>query len=142
MKNYCTAILLVLLVGQVSSLALSRHEAYCKTCPAGYVKDRNDCRQVCPAGWANTMTTCLYDYGRGLGYDVIFGGGKARCESENGGGNCEQFGMAYYPKCRAGFTAEGCCICRNQAPPASCSAAGMNPGNPAQSSCTKKLITC
>ena len=39
-------------------------------------------------------------------------GARGRCEGDNGGGGtCEQDGAMCYPKCKAGFTKVGCCIC-------------------------------
>jgi hypothetical protein len=58
------------------------------------------------------------EYGRGVGYPWQFGdslndnGMIQRCEAEHGSGKCEKYGLLYYPKCRAGYSAVGCCICR------------------------------
>ena len=56
-------------------------------------------------------------YGRGAGYPWRFGDGFndkgmfARCQKDNGAGNCEKFGAVVYPKCKTGFVPSGCCIC-------------------------------
>lgn len=59
-----------------------------------------------------------------------------RCEAANGKGNCEKNGLMYYPKCKSGFYAVGCCICRPSAP--NCPSVGLNPG--VDLSCAKKVI--
>lgn len=146
MKDYCTAILLVLLVGQVSSLALNRqHEAACTSCPAGYSLSGSDCKQNCPAGWASQADTCTFEYGRGIGFPWSFSDGFgndrgmfARCEARHGAGNCEKYGASVFPKCKAGYSRAGCCICRQVAP--NCGAAGLNSGSGLF--CNKKVTTC
>ena len=59
-----------------------------------------------------------YTYGRGVGYPWKFGdsfgslaGAKARCEAGEKSTGCEQSGLIWYPKCREGYHAFGCCIC-------------------------------
>jgi len=49
----------------------------------------------------------LEAYGRGVGYALWH---KSECESENPQG-CEKNGLLYYPKCKEGFYAFGCCVC-------------------------------
>ena len=145
MKDFCAVLLLVLLVAQVSSLALNRqHDAACATCPAGYSLSSGSCRQNCPGGWADQGASCKQqDYNRGSGFPWRIGdplndsGQIRRCEAANGPGNCEKWQNTYYPKCKAGYRAGGCCICR-AAP--DCNALGFNGGS--GSSCTKKVITC
>lgn len=145
MKNYCIAVLLVLLVAQASSLALNKHEAACTTCPAGYSLSGSDCQQNCPAGWAKQATTCTLDYGRGAGFPWKYGdsmgnisGMISRCEKVFGQGNCEKYGAVVYPKCRAGYSTFGCCLCRQVAP--DCNGLGFNGGSGAF--CNRKIITC
>ena len=58
-----------------------------------------------------------------------------RCESANGQGKCEKWGAVVYPKCKAGFSPFGCCICRPAKP--NCNALGMNPG--IDLSCAKRI---
>jgi hypothetical protein len=58
-----------------------------------------------------------------------------RCEAAHGKGKCEKNGLMYYPKCKSGFYAFGCCICRPSAP--NCPSLGMNPG--VDLSCAKKI---
>lgn len=36
----------------------------------------------------------------------------SRCEADNGVGKCEKYGLIVYPKCRTGYTNDGCCICK------------------------------
>ncbi|KAJ6649527.1 hypothetical protein Bhyg_04763 [Pseudolycoriella hygida] len=50
-------------------------------------------------------------YGRGAGYALW---DKGKCEREHG--SCEQNGLLHYPKCRAGFSPVGCCICSPNCP--------------------------
>lgn len=38
------------------------------------------------------------------------------CEKDNGKGNCEQWGLMFYPKCKPGFHAVGCCVCSPDCP--------------------------
>jgi hypothetical protein len=103
-----------------------------------------DCHQACPtsAGWKDQGLFCrLAEYGRGGGYPWKFGDGfndngmSGRCQSDNGKGNCEKNGLMYYPKCRSGYSAFGCCICRPSAP--NCGALGYNGG--IDLSCAKKV---
>ena len=147
MKDFCIILILVLLVAQVSSLALNRqHDAACTTCPSGYSLSSGRCRQNCPGGWADLGTSCQQKhYSRGLGYPLQFGDpinnseALRKCEAANGPGNCERWQNTFYPKCKPGFTAGGCCICLAASNP-DCNAFGFNGG--LGSSCTKKVITC
>lgn len=73
----------------------------------------------------------------------------SRCEAANGKGNCENLGAIVYPKCKPGFYASGCCICKPSPP--KCQALGMNGGidlscakyvkigNPTPTSCAEGL---
>ena len=67
------------------------------------------CWQNCPDGFTDTGVDCLKPaaYGRGAGYALW---DEDKCEEENPQG-CEQYGLLYYPKCRDGYYAFGCCIC-------------------------------
>jgi hypothetical protein len=93
-------------------------------CPAGMYGLGPVCWQNCPAGWTNTGAHCTKpaSYGRGGGYPWQFGdplnddGMIARCEKDNGKGNCEKDGVIYYPKCKAGFHKVGCCVCSPDCP--------------------------
>jgi len=62
-------------------------------------------------------------YGRGVGYPWKFGDkfgsldqAKERCEKAEPLG-CEKSGLIYYPKCKQGYHAFGCCICVKDADP-------------------------
>lgn len=109
-------------------------------CPAGTKRSGFDCHSVCPDGMRDDGLFCrAAEYGRGAGYPLKFGelnldGARARCAAENPQG-CEQNGVIIYPKCKAGYEAFGCCICRPKQP--NCSALGMNPG--VDLSCAKKV---
>lgn len=62
---------------------------------------------------------------------------RSRCERDNGGpGTCEMNGLIFYPKCRSGYSAFGCCICRPPVP--NCPSLGLNPG--IDLSCARKII--
>jgi len=88
------------------------------------------CRHIgCPPGFTDDgVATCIKPeaYGRGVGYPWKFGdivsknGMLKRCEADYGVGNCEEYGLVIYPKCKSGFHNVGCCICSPDCP------AGMN----------------
>lgn len=68
------------------------------------------CVSTCPDGWLDHGLYCalgVYNYGRGAGYT---GWRQKVCESENPQG-CEMSGWMWYPKCKQGYYAFGCCIC-------------------------------
>lgn len=89
-------------------------------CPSGYSRQGTlDCHQNCKQGWRDDGLFCrLAEYGRGTGYLWIIGDGLddsgmfQRCEDDHGKGNCEKNGLIVYPKCKPGYSAFGCCICR------------------------------
>lgn len=113
-------------------------------CPAGTVRFGFDCHTVCPDGFRDDGLFCrLPEYGRGLGYPWLLGdtllsysGMIRRCEADHGKDNCELNGLLYYPKCKPGYSAFGCCICRPPVP--DCSAYGLLSG--LDLSCLKKVI--
>lgn len=112
-------------------------------CPAGYSRYGFDCHQNCLAGWRDDGLFCrLAEYGRGAGYpywasDWFQSWPRVqRCEADHGVGNCEWWGAIVYPKCRAGFSPFGCCICRPNVP--NCIGLGFNGG--IDLSCAKKII--
>lgn len=83
------------------------------------------CLQPCPQGYRDDGLYCFKPkpYGRGTGYPWKFGdkpfnlnNAKKRCERRHGKGNCEKSGAIYYPKCREGYRAIGCCICSPRCP--------------------------
>ncbi len=93
-----------------------------KNCPGGYRDDGLYCGKPAP-------------YGRGAGYPQYIqcmppppGGGARRfcmpdttamaknCEKDNGAGNCEQWGLLWYPKCKPGFHNVGANICTPDCP--------------------------
>jgi hypothetical protein len=53
-------------------------------------------------------------YGRGAGYGIQSGDCDSalyvRCEAENGKDRCEKYGDIVYPKCKAGYKIDGCCL--------------------------------
>ena len=60
-----------------------------------------------------------------------------RCEADHGSGNCEKSGLIYYPKCTAGYSASGCCICRPSF--SSCTAEGYATDAKLDLSCRKDI---
>jgi microsomal dipeptidase-like Zn-dependent dipeptidase len=76
-------------------------------CRNGYKSIGLLCFENCRPGYNDDGLTCRAD---GLAL------AKAKCERENAQG-CEQYGLMYYPKCRAGFHAVECCVCSPNCPP-------------------------
>jgi hypothetical protein len=101
-----------------------------------------DCHSVCPDGMRDDGLFCrASEYGRGTGYAVHVmefdgDGMKARCEADHGRGQCEFWGAMAYPKCKAGYEAVGCCICRPVVP--DCDGLGL--GGRLDLSCAKKVV--
>ena len=102
-------------------------------CSAGYHRVGAVCRQNCPNGFRDMGYYCRIDprrYGRGAGYPWKFGdwfsdqGMRSRCERDHGANSCEKWGLVYYPKCKPGYTSDGCCICR--ATKIDCNALGLD----------------
>jgi hypothetical protein len=82
------------------------------------------CWEGCPSGYRDDGAFCAKPapYWRGTGYawewgDAAFdlSGARDRCVRDNPGG-CEQDGLLWYPKCRAGFHNFGCCVCTPNCP--------------------------
>jgi hypothetical protein len=101
-----------------------------------------DCHSVCPSDMRDDGLFCRKaEYGRGGGYPWKLGddfndkGMFRRCEAKQGEGNCEKNGLIVYPKCKPGYSAFGCCICRPEVP--DCGKLGLNPG--IDLSCAKKV---
>lgn len=101
-----------------------------------------DCSSICPAGFRDDGLFCRRaEYGRGAGYAWEFRDGlsnagmMSRCERDNGAGNCEMSAAIAYPKCRPGYSAFGCCICRPNAP--NCAQLGL--GGQLDLSCAKNI---
>lgn len=114
-------------------------------CPAGYSRSGFDCHQNCPAGLTDQGLFCRkLEYGRGAGFPWSFWDGFSnsgmisRCEAVYGQGNCEMWGAIAYPKCAAGYSNFGCCICRPN--PFSCSDYGMSNALQLDISCGKQII--
>lgn len=85
-------------------------------CRSGYSRQGTlDCQQKCKSGWRDDGLFCRKpEYGRGAGYGYFpfRDHPRDRCEDDHGRGNCERYGLIWYPKCRSGYSNSGCCICR------------------------------
>ena len=100
-------------------------------CPADMKRVGFDCHSVCPSGMRDDGLFCrATEYGRGAGYPIWDGG---KCKRAHG--ECEKSGALWYPKCKPGYSAFGCCICRPKKP--DCTALGLKPG--IDLSCAKKI---
>lgn len=92
-------------------------------CRGGYKGVAFVCWQNCPAGYRDDGAFCAKPspYGRGAGYPWKFGDGlndngmKKRCLKDHPEG-CEKNGLIFYPLCKPGFHAVGCCICSPDCP--------------------------
>jgi C1A family cysteine protease len=89
-----------------------------ESCRTGFHGVGPVCWQNCPTGFRDDGAYCAKpsSYPRGAGYPWAFGDrpfdltqARDRCVKENR--NCEQNGLIWYPTCRAGFSAAGCCTC-------------------------------
>jgi hypothetical protein len=112
-------------------------------CAAGMKRVGLDCHSVCPQGMRDDGLFCrAAEYGRGGGYPWKFGdplnndGMLNRCRADGNPQGCEMNGAIAYPKCKPGYRAVGCCICRPEVP--NCAALGMNQG--VDLSCAKKVV--
>ena len=91
-------------------------------CKGGFKGAGPVCWQVCPGGYHDDGATCRKDvdiktkrhYGRGAGY-VLWK--RSACERDHAQG-CEKHGLMWYPKCKSGYGAVACCICREARCPA------------------------
>lgn len=81
-----------------------------KLCKEGYYGVGPVCWANCPEGFRDDGAFCAKpeSYGRGAGYAVW---DLKICEEKHGKGNCEQYGAIWYPKCKEGYYAAGCCVC-------------------------------
>jgi hypothetical protein len=93
-------------------------------CGGGFTGVGPVCWQNCPSGFRDDGAYCAKPapYGRGVGYGWQFGdapfnldGARDRCNRDNPAG-CEQWGLVWYPRCRANFHAVGCCVCSPDCP--------------------------
>ncbi len=86
-------------------------------CRAGYTGNGPACYQNCPSGYnlkdIGALCQKPASYGRGAGYALW---DKGKCEKDNPQG-CDQNGVMFYPKCKDGFEAVGCCVCSPKCPP-------------------------
>lgn len=70
-----------------------------------------DTTRKCPEGFTDAGATCTKpkSYGRGTGFLS-----QKACEAVKS--SCEVSGALYYPKCKEGFHAVGCCVCSPDCP--------------------------
>ncbi len=82
-------------------------------CKSGYKGVGPVCWESCPSGYTDTGGHCTKpkSYGRGAGYALW---DKKKCEKAHG--SCEKNGAMYYPHCKSGFHAVGCCVCSPDCP--------------------------
>lgn len=94
-------------------------------CKSGYKGVGPVCWATCPDGFRDDGAFCAKPtrYGRGGGFIWKIGdkvgstaGMFSRCEQVHGKGNCEKYGAIVYPKCKEGFTNDGCCFCSPKCP--------------------------
>jgi hypothetical protein len=112
-------------------------------CGEGYKRFGFDCHQICPDNMRDDGLYCRSaEYGRGTGYPWVFGdpafnlnNAIARCEADNPDG-CELWGAIAYPKCKDGYAAFGCCLCRPEQP--DCGALGF--ASQLDLSCAKTIV--
>lgn len=83
------------------------------------------CWPRCPSGFRDDGAYCFKpdSYGRGVGFPWKIGdkafdlsNARKRCERKHGEGQCEKSGAIYYPKCKEGYRAMGCCVCSPRCP--------------------------
>ncbi|MEE9914104.1 MAG: hypothetical protein K4571_20515 [Deltaproteobacteria bacterium] len=83
------------------------------------------CWQRCPSDFRDDGAYCFKPkaYGRGVGFPWKIGdkafslkNAEKRCERQHGEGQCEKSGAIYYPRCKPGYRAIGCCVCSPRCP--------------------------
>lgn len=79
-----------------------------KKCKSGYKGVATVCWQSCPDGFRDDGAFCAKPeaYGRGAGYTS-----KKTCHKHDHDRGCEKNGLLWYPKCKSGYKAVGCCVC-------------------------------
>jgi hypothetical protein len=82
-------------------------------CHHGYTGHASTCRQNCPKDFHDDHSFCIKPsaYGRGAGYIS-----QASCNADHSQGCERDFLFVYYPKCKEGYHAVGCCICSPDCP--------------------------
>ncbi|HVJ89776.1 MAG TPA: discoidin domain-containing protein [Labilithrix sp.] len=98
---------------------LDRSGALCyPECKSGFKGVGPVCWERCRSGYTDDGAFCRKDpqiyakdsYGRGAGY-AVWDEDRCRDESDRG---CEYYGAMWYPRCRSGYEAVECCICRER----------------------------
>ncbi len=104
-------------------------EVLSNQCASGLEKDGLICYKQCKANYNGVGPVCWADcprkfndigafcqkpssYGRGAGYAVW---NEDNCKKDHKQG-CEKSGAIWYPKCKKGFHAVGCCVCSPDCP--------------------------
>ncbi len=92
-------------------------------CKAGYEGTSFVCWQECPPSFRTDGAFCFKPkgYERGTGYPWKAGDSsgsleeaEARCRRDHG--ECEKSGEVFFPQCKAGYHAVGCCMCSPDCP--------------------------
>ena len=100
-------------IGSVCPEGQEQNGAMCYPgCKDGYGGAGPECWQRCPEGFRDDGAYCAKPgaYGRGVGYFR-----EQKCTDQNSQG-CEKWGLLWYPKCKGGFHAVGCCVCSPDCP--------------------------
>ncbi len=88
----------------------TEYAGLCYNAPSGWhVTAPGFIGRKCPSGWRDDGTACwkdMHTYGRGVGY-VLWD--EDVCRRKHG--RCEKNGLMWYPVCKPGYKARGCCLC-------------------------------
>ena len=74
-------------------------------CTDGFQGVNELCWSTCPSGYRSNGAFCQKPPAIGRGW-----GSQKICQG------CEKWGLLWYPKCPAGYTAKGCCLCSPNCP--------------------------
>jgi len=100
-------------LGSVCADGQEQNGAMCyPKCKDGFNGNGPVCWQSCPDGFRDDGAYCAKPgpYGRGVGYFS-----EQKCKDENSQG-CEKSALLWYPRCKDGFHAVGCCVCSPNCP--------------------------
>lgn len=88
---------------------LEQHGALCyEKTPPGFINRAGTITRQCQPGYTDLGLDCAKPkpYGRGAGSTS-----EQKCMNSHQGAACEKSGLLWYPKCKEGFKAFGCCTC-------------------------------